>query len=188
MRVCLLRHGRTAANDAHLYCGSTDLPLSDSGRRALIELRERGIYAGLTDFCAYTTGMRRTEETFCILFGNTPHGVLPAFREIDFGDFEMRSYDQMKSEPAYQQWIADSSGDAAPPHGESANAFHNRVIAAADALSRDSLIVCHGGVIAALMAHWFPAAHKNMYQWQPECGCGYLITLNEADRSYAPIR
>ena len=28
MKILLLRHGITEANEKHLYCGSTDLPLS----------------------------------------------------------------------------------------------------------------------------------------------------------------
>ena len=32
MTVFLIRHGRTLANEQHLYCGSTDLPLSRAGR------------------------------------------------------------------------------------------------------------------------------------------------------------
>lgn len=35
MRILLLRHGITEANEKHLYCGSTDLPLSPGGRAAL---------------------------------------------------------------------------------------------------------------------------------------------------------
>ena len=35
MRILLLRHGITEANEKHLYCGSTDLPLSRAGREAL---------------------------------------------------------------------------------------------------------------------------------------------------------
>ena len=31
MRILLLRHGITEANEKHLYCGSTDLPLSPAG-------------------------------------------------------------------------------------------------------------------------------------------------------------
>ena len=34
MRILLLRHGITEANEKHLYCGSTDLPLSGGPRRA----------------------------------------------------------------------------------------------------------------------------------------------------------
>ena len=30
--ICLIRHGKTEANERHLYCGSTDLSLSEKGR------------------------------------------------------------------------------------------------------------------------------------------------------------
>ena len=33
--VYLIRHGMTEANEKHLYCGSTDLPLSAAGAAAL---------------------------------------------------------------------------------------------------------------------------------------------------------
>ena len=32
MSIYLIRHGKTEANEKHLYCGSTDLPLSEKGR------------------------------------------------------------------------------------------------------------------------------------------------------------
>ena len=35
MTIFLIRHGRTLANEQHLYCGSPDLPLSRAGREAL---------------------------------------------------------------------------------------------------------------------------------------------------------
>ena len=38
MKIVLLRHGLTEANEKHLYCGSTDLPLSPAGRAALRRL------------------------------------------------------------------------------------------------------------------------------------------------------
>ena len=34
MRILLLRHGITEANEKHLYCGSTDLPLSPAAGNA----------------------------------------------------------------------------------------------------------------------------------------------------------
>lgn len=187
MIVCLLRHGRTEANDRHLYCGSTDLPLSDRGRRDLAALRARGIYPELEGIEVIISGLRRTAETFQILYGDAPARICAEFREIDFGAFEMHSYDQLKALPEYQAWIGDAAGDAAPPGGESANHFRDRVIAAADALRRDSLIVCHGGVIAALMAHWFSEENRHMYAWQPDFGCGYRVEILNEKRTYTPI-
>ena len=187
MIVYLLRHGRTEANDRHLYCGSTDLSLSDRGRSDLAALRARIAYPELTNVDAIISGLRRTAETFQMLYGDAPARVCAEFREIDFGAFEMHSYEELKQNPAYQAWIGDAAGDAAPPKGESANHFRDRVIAAAEALRRDSLIVCHGGVIAALMAHWFPEENRHMYAWQPDFGCGYRVEILNEKRTYTQI-
>lgn len=58
-----------------------------------------------------------------------------------------------------------------------------RVIAAFGSIREDACIVTHGGVIAAIMAHFFPEEGKHRYQWQPKNGCGYAVT----DGSYAAI-
>ena len=187
MIIYLIRHGRTEANERRLYCGRTDLPLSAGGRDALRALRARIAYPNIENIDAMVSGMRRTLETFQILYGNAPVRICAEFREIDFGAFEMHSYDQLKAKSEYQAWIGDSTGNAAPPGGESAAHFQSRVIAAADALRRDSLIVCHGGVIAALMAHWFPAENRHMYAWQPDFGCGYRVEILDGVKSYTKI-
>ena len=100
MTVFLIRHGRTLANEQHLYCGSTDLPLSRAGREALAN--RPPIDVGTAHFI--TSGMRRCNETLAILFGDVPYEVVRDFREIDFGAFEMKSYEMLKDEPAYQAW------------------------------------------------------------------------------------
>ena len=38
MRIYLIRHGKTEANERRLYCGSTDLPLSRQGAAELAQL------------------------------------------------------------------------------------------------------------------------------------------------------
>ena len=38
MTIYLIRHGKTEANEKRLYCGSTDLPLSEAGREELRNL------------------------------------------------------------------------------------------------------------------------------------------------------
>ena len=102
MTIFLIRHGRTLANEQHLYCGSTDLPLSRAGREALAN--RPPIDVGTAHFI--TSGMRRCNETLAILFGDVPYEVVRDFREIDFGAFEMKSYEMLKDEPAYQTWLS----------------------------------------------------------------------------------
>jgi len=181
MKLYLIRHGETAANEAHLYCGSTDLPLSDSGRKEL-----ESLHYSPENVRFLTSGMRRTEQTLEILFGPVPHRAEPAFREVDFGKFEMHSYEELRDDPDYHAWITGNNERNTPPGGESGEAQVRRVLAAFQTLveeGQDTVLVTHGGVIAAIMAAQFPREHKNRYQWQPKPGHGYCLT----EQGYFPI-
>ena len=92
--IYLIRHGMTRANEAHLYCGSSDLPLSPRGEEAL-----RQLHYEIPSARFLTSGMRRTEQTLSLLFGGVPHEQRSAFREIDFGRFELHSYEELKHDP-----------------------------------------------------------------------------------------
>ena len=170
MTIYLIRHGKTAANERHLYCGSTDLPLSPAGRA---ELEKMHYDIGNVRFL--TSGMRRTNETLSILFGDVPFEFDPRFREVDFGIFEMKSYDELKDTPEYQAWLAGDNDSNIPPHGESGAQMRRRVLEAFSEIQEDTCLITHGGVIAAIMEALFPEAHKTRYQWQPKNGCGYKI-------------
>lgn len=180
-RVFLLRHGRTEANEKRLYCGVSDVPLSDAGRAELVKLRETTHYPDLSGLRVYTSGLLRTEETLSFLFGETPHEKVPELREMDFGDFEMCCYDELKTKPAYIAWIDTYSDQKRCPNGESGADMTRRVLAAFDVLLRqneDFLAISHGGPISAIMANLFPEAGKNHYEWQPENGRGYLVEFD----------
>ena len=177
-RIVLLRHGRTEANDNWLYCGSTDLPLSPAGAAALAELRQEGGYPDITGMKVYTSGMRRTEETLRILYGDVEHSAAEALREMDFGAFEMHSYEQLKEDPVYRAWCDGDNESNLTPGGESGQLMRRRVLAGFDALCTENesfLLVSHGGPIAAIMDAKFPGEGKNRFQWQPANGRGYLI-------------
>ena len=170
MSIYLIRHGKTEANEKHLYCGSTDLPLSEKGRA---ELRAMGYH--ITPKRFVTSGMKRTDETLRILFGNAPFSVDSRFREVDFGDFEMKSYEMLKDDPAYQIWLTGDNEANTPPGGESGVQMTRRVLEAFREIPDGTALVTHGGVIAAIMASLFPADGKHRYQWQPRNGHGYEI-------------
>ena len=187
MRLVLLRHGRTAANEARLYCGATDVALSEAGRAQLLLRRERVRYPEIDGLLRVTSGMLRADETLRILFDAEPELRLPGLREMNFGRFEMHSYEQLKDDDDYQRWIMDTTGELSTPGGESASAFHRRVNAAFDELHRDALVVCHGGVIAARMEKLFPQENRNLYQWQPDSGLGYVLEERGGAWSYTTI-
>ena len=173
MTVYLIRHGKTEANEKYLYCGSTDVPLSEAGRAGLQNIRY-----DIKNVRFLTSGMKRTNETLQILFGDVPYVIEPRFREADFGVFEMHSYEALKDIPEYQKWLTGDNEANIPPQGESGNQMKARVLRAFSEIKEDTCIVTHGGVIAAIMEHLFPDETKSRYDWQPTNGHGYIIRLS----------
>ena len=167
MTIYLIRHGKTSANEKHLYCGSTDLPLSDAGKEEL-----RSVHYDIKNVRFVSSGMKRANETLRILFGDVPYEVDPRFREVDFGIFEMHSYEELKDTPEYQTWLTGDNEANIPPQGESGMQMKARVMEAFSEIKEDTCIITHGGVIAAIMENLFPEENKNRYQWQPKPGHG----------------
>jgi len=122
MTIYLIRHGKTEANEKHLYCGNTDLPLSKAGKEDL-----QGVHYDIKNVRFLTSGMKRTNETLQILFGDIFYEVDPRFREVDFGIFEMQSYDELKDTPDYQAWLTGDNEANIPPEGESGVQMKTRV-------------------------------------------------------------
>jgi len=172
MTLYLIRHGKTEANEKHLYCGSTDLPLSVSGSEDL-----QNIHYDIKNVRFISSGMKRTDETLQILFGDVPFETDPRFREVDFGVFEMRSYEELKDVPEYQAWLTGDNEANVPPRGESGKQMKARVLEALAEIHEDTCIVTHGGVIASIMEYLFTNEGKNRYQWQPKPGQGYAINI-----------
>ena len=181
MKLTLIRHGLTEANERRCYCGSTDLPLSEKGREALLA---KPLVIPAADRYV-TSGMRRCDETLRLLCGGVPRRICRGFREIDFGAFEMRSYEELKDDPAYLNWISGDNEANVPPGGESGLQMRRRVRRAFQRVCRrdvDTVIVTHGGVIAAIMADLFPGEGRSRYEWQSEPGHGYLLERDPEGR------
>ena len=170
MTVYLIRHGKTEANEKRLYCGSTDLCLSEKGREEL-----KRLHYDMKHVRFLTSGMKRANETLEILFGKVPYRAHPGFREVDFGIFEMHSYDELKDTPEYQAWLTGDNESNIPPCGESGLQMRQRAMEAFWQIREDTVVICHGGVIAAIMDCLFPEENKSRYDWQPAYGHGYCL-------------
>lgn len=188
MKLTLIRHGITLGNARRLYYGSTDLPLLPEGAAALTRLAASGGYPTAARY--YTSGMLRAEQTLRILYGDVPHETLPGLREMDFGDFEMKSYEELRECPDYQAWISGDFEANVCPHGESGVQVTRRAMEAlrpALAAGEDAVCVTHGGVIGGLLAAWFPQA-RGRYAWTPEPGHGFQIVFADgAPQSAIPV-
>ena len=188
MILYLIRHGETLANERHLYCGSSDLPLTLSGASKLKDMQPE--YQVLDNTFFITSGMRRTEQSLDVLFGKVPHFQVPGLREINFGKFELQSYDELKDDPEYQAWITGNNFRNVPPGGESGAHMAQRVLESFRKIvdyNHNLIIVTHGGVISVIMKHLFPQAGNTLYQWQPQPGHGYQLTVENGNWGYFAI-
>ena len=116
LRIRFVRHGLTASNEAHKYLGKSDAGLSEQGRKLLLEKRGSLQNEAGGDLL-FISPMRRCRETAEILFPEKEGICIPEWTEIDFGDFEGRSFEELKDEPAYQAWL-ESGGRLPFPGGE----------------------------------------------------------------------
>lgn len=188
MKLHFLRHGRTLANEQGLYYGSTDLPLSERGVAELEALRDSFLFPVAERHI--TSGLNRAQQSLAILYGKEPEMTIPELNEFDFGDFEMKSHEELKDKPDFINWIAGDL-DTACPNGESHNQFVKRIKRGFEIVcnlnASNTVIVCHGGVIGALMDIFFPG-EKHYYAWVPDCGRGYTLEItNGKPTNYTPI-
>lgn len=182
-RLHLVRHGMTDGNAKGQYLGcKTDSELSQRGMKELIDLRESYEYPAVG--MVYSSPMARCIQTTAIVYPKRPLIVVPQLREMDFGDFEGQTIGDLKDNPDYLGWLADSA-KVAPPGGENGDAFLGRVIEGIAFVLDDMMkseiyeaaVVTHGGVIMTLLAA-VGLPRKPMQEWMVGNGRGYTCFVN----------
>lgn len=175
MHVYLFRHGQTPGNAANRYLGITDEPLSELGVETA---RAAGCDPSVTE--VLVSPLKRTQMTAAILFPNAKQRVCFSLREMDFGDFEGRSYLDMEADPDYRRWVEATRCLGPCPHGDATIVFQHRVCHAfrreveqALAAGRESLhFVVHGGVIMSVL-HRYAQPPAPFYSWPLDNCQGY---------------
>ena len=121
MELLLIRHSITPGNLKKQYIGSTDQPLAPEGEALA---RERAALMPPAE-ALWISPMLRCRQTAAILFPNLIPTLVPDLRECDFGDFEGKTWAEIKDRPEYQAWMGGDQG-AALPNGEPVGAFYAR--------------------------------------------------------------
>lgn len=182
MEFILVRHGKTEYNERRQYCGALDPDLSDLGRQELEGSAIRAYLEEHTPDMVFCSPMRRTLQTAAILLDDrdVPLVAVPELREIDFGDFEGRSYEEMKDDPAYTAWL-DTNCEGPIPGGDFPESFRDDVEVCFESLMETcrterverALIVSHGGVLSTILER-FAEPEKHWYEYHFPCG-GFAV-------------
>lgn len=163
LRLTLVRHGETEGQSSLRYYGRTDVPLSILGRRQMERVRQtlaRHCFAAV--YCSTlsraTEGARIISDGRAVLAGTPVTTQIAGFDEIDFGEWEGRTADeiQMQHPRLYAEWQTRVS-DFAYPGGEWSREFRRRVVhtlhgVLAQAPQGELLFVLHKGVIRCIVA------------------------------------
>lgn len=193
MKLYLIRHGKTYCNEKKLYCGKEDVSLSENGILNLKELKEK-FYYPLSDLY-FTSGAKRTNETLKTIFDDVDFKYIKDFWEYDFGDFELKSYEELKEDEEYIKWILDKEGVISCPNGESRIDFNTRVrdrfIEFLKNLKENNAkrvcLITHGGVIVSILSKFLKENNDNFYDLQPSCGQGYQLEVNFCEKNIEVI-
>ena len=184
--IHFIRHSTTTGIEHRWIYGSTDLPLSEEGYRLLDELKQQGIYPPAGGCDMVTSGMLRANQTLQYIYGDVPFATIPDLREMGVGVYECRTHEELKDRPDYAAWLSDETGLLAPEGGESLHGFAERVMRGFSELlegaERDTIVVCHGGVIANILYHLYCGVEPGaaaFFTYLPKPARGYTLTIRD---------
>ncbi|RFU62397.1 histidine phosphatase family protein [Peribacillus glennii] len=178
--IALFRHGLTEANERKAYLGWSDSPLTPNARKQLAP-------AAIKPERLYSSDLKRCTETAALLFPDRPAVENTEFRELHFGNWEGKTYEDLKDDSHYKSWL-NAPFIETPPGGESFKEFAGRIESAWEHMKGDmfsngirhSAIVTHGGVIRYLLMKYAPV-EKVFWEWNTPHGGGWKLTFKAED-------
>ncbi|MGH8881163.1 MAG: histidine phosphatase family protein [Stackebrandtia sp.] len=150
MNVFAIRHGETAWSLSGQHTGTTDIPLTDNGRRLAERMRP---VLGTTAFgLVLCSPMQRARET-CELAGFGDKAIIDSdLVEWNYGEYEgITTAEIRETVPGWTVWTHPSPG------GESADQVTerlDRVVARVRDIDGDVLVFGHSHALRALTARW----------------------------------
>lgn len=154
----LIRHAEYAGIGAALIGRTPGVGLDERGHAQAAALAER--LAGLPIRAVYTSPLERTRETALPLGRRLDLQVKVCWElnEINFGEWQGRTFAELDDQPRWQQWNAFRSGGA-PPGGETMLAAQERIVQAIAACREQHphaavALVSHSDMIKAALAYF----------------------------------
>jgi alpha-ribazole phosphatase len=167
--IALFRHGLTEENKRKAYLGWNDSPLCPEAKN----LKTANTYESY-----FSSDLGRCVQTGNLLFPNQKFILIEDLREMNFGKWQEKTYEELKEETQYRHWIADPITNC-PPEGESFQEFSRRVQKGWDRITGEilskgikrSAVITHGGVIKQLLSQFAPE-QKDFWDWNVPHGTG----------------
>lgn len=179
--VALFRHGLTELNKQKTYMGWTDAPVCEEGKEGLTALHPNPYQV------VVSSDLTRCLQTAEILFPEKEPIPFLELREMNFGPFEGKRYEELAGDPQYEAWIG-SQFETSVRGAETFTGFKKRVDEGWEKVSTlitrngvDSLaIVTHGGVLRYLLSKFAPT-EKSFWEWRVPHGNGFQFVWSSKE-------
>ena len=190
LELICIRHGRTQWNQDRRYLGHTDIGILQESLIELLPVKEAIKERRFQKvFCS---DLKRCRETLEWIYPTSIDSVVfdKRLREMDFGEWEGHTYDQLKDMNNYRGWL-DNPQLVTPPGGESWGHFQERLMDFMDSLAcfikeenndegmSSILIVTHGGVIRQLASMTISGSTFWDFSADPGSLLSLKLTLHE---------
>lgn len=171
--IHLIRHAPTRANIERRYIGWTDMPLANPENLQVIDGDVQEVIG---------SDLLRCQQTSEIYFPQANFTGLPDLREMNFGDFEFKSYEDLQYNANYHDWI-DRPFEVKPPNGEAFETFRKRVMEGFHSIDvkDEQYFVLHGGVIRLLLMTYAPE-EKEFWEWTVSHDQQFTLTWDDASK------
>jgi broad specificity phosphatase PhoE len=166
--LLFIRHAET--DMAGKFCGHSDPPVNERGHRQIRELLK--VLEDESIDAVYASDLSRAQTTanaIASVFGCSVLPV-PALREIDFGEWEGLTWEEIESRDAvYARKWSSAFPELPAPGGESFAAFQSRVLTEVNQFlaipeQRCAAIVTHGGVMRVVLRAFCGLDEKEAWQ------------------------
>lgn len=156
-KLIIVRHGQTLWNLERKYQGHSDIALTDKGLKQAEAVAER-LAAEKMD-AVYASDLSRAYKTAQYIADkhNLAVSVVPALREIKFGEWEGLTYEQISAKwPGLLGKLWTTPDELQIPGGESFQELKVRAYAAIEKIVADHpeqtvAVVAHGGTIGTIL-------------------------------------
>ena len=188
-KFILVRHGESEGNRERRFTISSDVPLTEAGRRQAYEAAAR-IARRFKPDAVVSSPFARARQTSQIIAGELklPIEVVHDLHERDLGCLKGQSYDTLRELVRQDPNYDPANGWSWKPEGgESYEDVRVRVAAAVEGLrqryrSREIVVVSHGGVMLSVWAHITGSWHGA--HLPPNCGI--VLVEHDHSRMYPP--
>ncbi len=185
LELILVRHGETTGNVRPTALGTTDLLLTERGKRQSTTLAR--LFALEKPEVIYTSPLKRATETAEAIA--KPHHMMVEtildLEERNFGIWENLSVEEIKAKypEEYAAWQQDLA-EYVIPQGESAAELYKRTSRFIDDVIRRNadgkiIIVSHLGVIRSILAHLLGMGIEGMWRFNIENGKACRLRIDE---------